>query len=102
MAVRLTVMREYMTEVDIGDRISLLFSYTTIVAFRTNRVGWRITDQLHSRTTSRHLNERFGKPFRTEHTIPTAQFDLELALLTDRLDDAVADLALPEPQEDPT
>lgn len=46
----------------------LLFSYETIVAYRTSRSnGWKASENIWSQTTGKHLNEVSLKGQRIEH-----------------------------------
>jgi len=62
-------------EITIG-RLQLMFSYSTIVAFRTPETGMVVSENCFSQTTGRHLNCIDGG--RKEHRVDREEFENKL------------------------
>lgn len=64
--IRLKQVASNVTLVTLGD-IDLLFSYETIVAFRTYDTGWVRSENVWSRTTGKHLGQHVPASALTIH-----------------------------------
>lgn len=53
--MKLTPIKANMTELDLGNGVTVLFSYKTPVAYVSNG-GEFVTRQYYSRTTTKHIN----------------------------------------------
>ena len=54
--MKLTNIAHNMRVLELDDGTEILFSYSTPVAGNNNLSGFFVTDELHSRTTTRHIN----------------------------------------------
>ena len=54
--MKLTNIAHNMRVLELDDGTEILFSYSTPVAGNNNLAGFFVTDELHSRTTTRHIN----------------------------------------------
>lgn len=72
-----------LTRVYLGDRITVWFSYTTVVAFAISGEGTFKTDRNYSPTTRKHLNSIAA------HTLSAEEFDARLNTFLARLSGAL-------------
>ena len=72
--MKLNPLGSNMTEVELGNGITVLFSYKTPVAYHKSGVGYFKTDCRWSSTTTRHINKWLDGCAAT--VVPQAEIDL--------------------------